>query len=160
MEYCQVEHTAQNVVLLQLGEKFEEFAGAPRLPHVGEEIIEVGEHAFSHVVITAGDGVQGQPGGVVERQAVDGMDDRILPAFGESGVLEVLQYRVLHGHSGTRKSKWCMRRTRNLVEGKRGFGGYDGDRINGAGVLPGVLKPERESNKAVSISYMVTHLTI
>ena len=41
-----------------------------------------------YVVIAAADGGQGQLGGVVERQAVAGLDDRIPHGFGESGVLE------------------------------------------------------------------------
>ena len=49
------------------------------------------------MVVTAADGVQGQLGGVVERQAVAGLDDRIPHGFGESGVFERLQHRVLRG---------------------------------------------------------------
>lgn len=49
------------------------------------------------MVIAAADGSQGQPGGVAERQAVTGLDDRIPHGFGESGVLERLQHHVLRG---------------------------------------------------------------
>lgn len=49
------------------------------------------------MVVTAADGGQGQLGGVVERQAVAGLDDRIPRGFGESGVFERLQHRVLRG---------------------------------------------------------------
>ncbi len=49
------------------------------------------------MVVTAADGGQGQLGGVVERQAVAGLDDRIPHGFGESGVFERLQHRVLRG---------------------------------------------------------------
>ena len=49
------------------------------------------------MVIAAADGGQGQLGGVVERQAVAGLDDRIPHGFGESGVFERLQHRVLRG---------------------------------------------------------------
>ena len=49
------------------------------------------------MVVTAADGGQGQLGGVVERQAVAGLDDRIPHGFGESGVFARLQHRVLRG---------------------------------------------------------------
>lgn len=57
------------------------------------------------MAVTAADGGQGQLGGVVERQTMAGLDDRVPHGFREGGVLERLQYRVLRGLEGAQHRK-------------------------------------------------------
>src|SRR5699024_1523213 len=90
-----LDHAPQDVILLELGQQFGEFEGAPHFAHVVGEGIKVGEHAFYTVDDAAADDTQRYIRDVIEGPAVVRTDKCAQQAFEELGVFVGLQHRRL-----------------------------------------------------------------